>query len=309
MHLNVVSGDILIQNDILWNQETHLLYHKLSRESGGAMKRQFSQWVIAEGSFEPTVFINPILRLPNPPRGMDAELWHRRCGHIGVEALGQLTEATLGVKINGPKTHQCEVCATGKARREISREIPDRIPCGPGRALNCDLHYGLCPSYDGYRYWVLFTYIETKMRFFYPLREKSEVGLAFRKLRAWLKAHFGIEVLLMWCDGEPALWTAEVINEMTFNGTTVYISAASTLTQNGGAEMSGKTTKDKSRVLRLVSGFPEELWSEINRHAVYQANRTPYNKTGKWVTPYQQWWSWVRDNVPAYSHISPRTRG
>jgi hypothetical protein len=56
---------------------------------------------------------------------------------------------------------------------------------------------------------------------------------------------------------------------------TVEPSAAYTQAQNGGAEVSGRIIKNKARAMRSGARFPEYLWVEIYRAAVYLYNRTP----------------------------------
>jgi hypothetical protein len=49
------------------------------------------------------------------------ELWHRRAGHLGAEALEALVWAVQGVRIKEIKTIDCEACSRGKATQHIFR--------------------------------------------------------------------------------------------------------------------------------------------------------------------------------------------
>lgn len=51
--------------------------------------------------------------------------------------------------------------------------------------------------------------------------------------------------------------------------------ATHTPEQNGFAESSSKRICVVARALRIYSGFPEDLWPELVRTAVYLFHRTP----------------------------------
>ena len=71
----------------------------------------------------------------------EADLWHRRLGHPGIEAMRHLEATSIGKSLPGPKQAHCEVCARGKASRDISRQRPRFLPGLPGESWTLDLHY------------------------------------------------------------------------------------------------------------------------------------------------------------------------
>ena len=137
---------------------------------------------------------------------------------VGFEALGELTKAALGARILGPHTHECEVCATGKAQRDISRVAPQNLPNNPGEVMSADLHYPPEPGYNADRYWVLFTCMATGMRFFYSFQKKPGIKAAFKHLRQLLWVQFGIIVKILWCDGEKSLFSKVEVKEIENEG-------------------------------------------------------------------------------------------
>src|SRR5208283_993172 len=55
------------------------------------------------------------------PQSGDALRWHLRLGHPGPQALEHLVNSSLGVRIKGITTVECDTCGTSKAKRKIRR--------------------------------------------------------------------------------------------------------------------------------------------------------------------------------------------
>ena len=78
------------------------------------------------------------LRQPRPVSKGDARLWHLHIGHPGPMSLHHIGTNTVGVKLQGPKTTQCQQCAQAKIKRQISRALPNRISAKPLSELHID---------------------------------------------------------------------------------------------------------------------------------------------------------------------------
>ena len=48
----------------------------------------------------------------------NGNLWHRRLGHIGSDLLSHLARETLGVRLQAPRTAECDDCALAKITRK-----------------------------------------------------------------------------------------------------------------------------------------------------------------------------------------------
>lgn len=198
-HINIVSMMRCRESGIVWNQINDTLITKMGKGIPLARLRvQDDQWIIASRMPQ---MINAVSRRPRPPNRSEADLWHRRFGHMRPEAFEQLTARSLGMKIVGPKSYECEVCATGKAHQQISRVPADNLPEGPGLVLTVDIHCGPgCDlkdgngkgGYNGHKYWILFTCRTTSMRFIYTVKPKDEIRGAFTKLVNFLNVHYNI---------------------------------------------------------------------------------------------------------------------
>jgi GAG-pre-integrase domain len=84
------------------------------------------------------------------PAWASSALWHKRMGHIGPAALSQLGKQTLGVKIRGPSTSQCQDCALAKITRQISRRPDPNKSTRPFHQVHIDWS-DLDEGWDGYQ--------------------------------------------------------------------------------------------------------------------------------------------------------------
>jgi hypothetical protein len=74
---------------------------------------------------------------------------------------------------------------------------------------------------------------------------------------------------------------------------------------NGAAERSGGVIKDKGRSMAASRRISHDLWSEINRTAVYLYNRTPRYKSN-WKTPYEVFHTYlVLQNSKVFEDMKP----
>lgn len=302
MHTNVVAGLTMLSNGYFWNQQAMTMEHKGVRL--GKIRVHANQGILDEKNYHQEPMrdwqVNAISRAPKPPQGGEADLWHRRFGHPGQKAMKLMMEGTQGGTIIGPTTVECEVCAVSKPRRVISRLAPEGRPWGPGASIAFDLDYYPNQCYNGDKYWCIFTCITTNMRFFYSFARKEQSRDALMQFRSFLGLQFGMKMKLLQSDGERSLLTTQVRDELAKDGVLLYESAPSTPSQNGFAERSGQTVKEKARALQQESQLPLDLHNEIFRTSVYLLNRTPMERQGKWVTPYEEWWREIKATVPEY---------
>ena len=70
---------------------------------------------------------------------VDSMRWHQRLGHPGPGSLEHLVNCSLGVKLRGPTTVECDACGVSKIKRQIRRQPRDFFE-GPGERLAIDFH-------------------------------------------------------------------------------------------------------------------------------------------------------------------------
>jgi hypothetical protein len=123
---NLVSLTKLEERGMDWCHRTGEI--RLRGDIIGYTRRIHHQYVIEQDKSSHTILATS-LRKPQKskrpiPSSANSDLWHLRMGHVGPEALAQLGNQTLGVRINGPSTVKCPDCALAKITQQISR-IPD----------------------------------------------------------------------------------------------------------------------------------------------------------------------------------------
>ena len=204
----------------------------------------------------------------------DALRWHYRLGHPGPNALEHLVNCSTGVRLRGPTTVQCEVCAQAKITRQIRRQARPLLE-GPAERLAIDFH-DYQEGLGGYTSVMLITdrYSGLAWDYYLTNRKANTVLTVLQNLFKFLSTQFRTIPKVIECDDEVAR-PKVISNWLLAQGTRIEPSAPNTQAQNGGAERSGGIIKEKSLALGLGSKFQEFLWPEVVRAAVYLYNRTP----------------------------------
>ncbi|KJZ68269.1 hypothetical protein HIM_12340 [Hirsutella minnesotensis 3608] len=266
MPTSIFSARRGIEGGLLWNQLQDTLYLRTTGDTWFNLTDIDDQFGMAS---IPEASANAAKKPQRPEKGGIDQLWHRRLGHPGPEALGHLCQKVLSKRITGPTTCECTVCAQAKPKRIISRKQPLLRPREPGTVFSFDLHPAPTTAYNGQRYYALFTCTTTGMRFYYPMTAKTEVRKICTRFKTMLMTQFEIKLMCLITDGEKALLTKDHVETLEDAGIVLIISAPSTPWQNGHAERSGASHTEKARSLTLDANFPEELWPEIYRTAAY----------------------------------------
>jgi hypothetical protein len=216
----------------------------------------------------------------------EAQKWHLRYGHPGPEALARLQRTAQGVKIRGPTTVQCEACAKSKIKRQISRR-PRQFTQGVGERLAVDFHE-YTQGYEGFKHLMLVTdrWSGLVWDFYLTDRKGKTLVEAFDGLWIYLDTQYRIRPAVIETDNEVMKHDG-IISWAAEKGIRFEPSAPYTQAQNGGAERSGGVIKEKARAIRESAKFPEFLWPEIVKAAVYLHNRTP-TLINHWKSPYER---------------------
>lgn len=216
-----------------------------------------------------------------------ARLWHLRLGHPGPQALEHLVNASRGVKIKGPTTTQCDSCAVSKIKRQVRRE-PRNTGSRPAERLAVDFH-DLPRDPQDRSSVMLITDRWSGYIWDYYLVERTVVTIiaAFRDLFKILARHYQLYPQTVESDNEIQSEGGAINAYLRDMRVLLEPSAPHTQAQNGGAEASGRTIKEKARTMRTGARLPQHLWVEIFKAAVYLYNRTP-RYIHDWRSPYEK---------------------
>jgi len=200
----------------------------------------FSATVINRLSFLRLVFLPPelptvptampALLIPHSPAGsfprvkLDSMLWHRRFGHIGMEA----TKATLtkdyakGIQFEGPFVHDhCIPCLVGKSPQRSYSYQGNRAS-----KIGELLHMDLCGPFPvqaphGEKYFFNILDDKSNWEFTCGLRLKSDAFSHYLKTEAFLERSSAAVVLTVRCGGELELTVGKMGAHFTSKGITL----------------------------------------------------------------------------------------
>ena len=201
--------------------------------------------------------------------------WHQRLGHPGPGSLEHLVNCSLGVKLRGPTTVECDACGVSKIKRQIRRQ-PRYLLEGPGERLAIDFH-DFEKGQGDYTSLMLITdrWAGLIWDFYLQDRTAQSIITALDALFKILEKRYQITPKVVECDNEITKVKPQVRIWLEGKAIKIEPSAPQTQSQNSGAECSGGVIKEKGRAMRASSKFPSFLWPEIIRAAVYLYNRMP----------------------------------
>jgi transposase InsO family protein len=244
-------------------------------------------------------------RQPRAASKADAKLWHLRMGHPGPLSLHHLGLNAMGVKLQGPKTTQCQHCAQAKIKRQISRVPPDRIINKPFNELHIDWT-DFKEARAGFVR-VMFihdAYSGRAFPYFMTTHGEKETLRVLKDFIPWIYAKHKIAVSVIRADNE--LRTKKILNWLRTRGINFEPSAPNTQAQNGIAERSGGVIVEKARAMRISANLPHDLWNEIVNCAVYLRDRTPRESNG-WKSPYEKFYTHLstekQPSKPQLAHL------
>ncbi|MDI6015633.1 GAG-pre-integrase domain-containing protein, partial [Escherichia coli] len=234
----------------------------------------------------------------------DEATWHKRLGHPSDEALRHIEKISNDIKIVHQKRPEkgepkpiCQSCAVSKSKRQISRRTPESRATVPFQRLYIDLLHVKPAGYNQDQWAAHFFCEVTKWHEIDCSMSKSMISNSIINKIRYIERQFGYRVLVIRIDVERSLTTAfrDWVKE---EGITIEHSAEYTPEQNGSAERSGGILTSLSRTIRIEAKFPEEMWPEVIKTAVYIANRLP--------TPSLNWKSPL---LCLMEHLSRNTNG
>lgn len=292
-HTSCISVKRLKQRGVYWNTYTNMLEH--DRQPIYSVKDLHQQFVLEFNEVTVRNLYHPELNcflthrhsaLPRTDSVATADIWHQRFGHCGPRVLEEIGNALTGVKLKGPSTCECEVCAVSKMHKIVSRRPRDRATI-PFQKVHWDLIHHDEEGWNKEWYTSHFQDDCTRFHIVYTTRDKTQATLlsTFEQLYAYVERQFGICIQTFFMDNESGLgrdfdeWAQPL-------GIHVENSAVDTPDQNGAAERAGGVILTKARAMRIGARLPAAAWSELEPMAAHIANRQPCEVLD-WKTPYE----------------------
>ena len=245
---------------------------------------------------------------PAPPYSfprlrLDSMLWHRRFGHIGMDATrAALTkDYVTGVQYDGPILRdRCIACIVGKSPQCSYSTSGNRAT-----KLGELLHMDLCGPYPvqgprGERYFFNILDDKSNFGFTFGLRQKSDAFAHYLATEAFLEHSGSVRVLAIRCGSELELTAGKMRDHLIAKGVVIQRTVPYAHEQNGKSERYIRTMEEGGQALLADSGLPMSFWLDAVLTRQYLCNRLPTSTLPNDVTPFE---SFTNGRKPDLSHL------
>ena len=232
----------------------------------------------------------PPSSLSFPRVKLDSMLWHRRFGHIGMDATrAALTkEYVTGVHLDGSFARDhCISCIVGKSPQKS-------YPFRGNRAENVGdlLHMDLCGPFPvqaprGEKYFYNILDDRSNWGFTFGLRLKSDAFPNYLATEAFLERSKGVVVKTIRCGGELELTAGKMGDHFLSKGIIVQRTVPYAHQQNGKSERYIRTIEEGGQALLADAGLPMSFWLDAMLTRQYLVNRLPTSTLSNNLTPYE----------------------
>ena len=264
-------------------------------------------FISPEATTVPTAM--PAILVPCPPASsfpqlkLDSILWHRRFGHIGMEATkAALTKDYVkGIQFDSPFIHDhCIPCLVGKSPQRSYSYQGNRA----GKVGEL-LHMDLCGPFPvqaphGEKYFFNILDDKSNWGFTYGLRLKNDAFSHYLKTEAFLQRSSAAVVLTVHCGGELELTAGKMGAHLTSKGITLQRTVPYAHQQNGKSERYIRTLEEGGQALLADSGLPMSFWLDAVLTRQYLINRLPTSTLPSNVTPFELI---INTGKPDLSHL------
>ena len=270
----------------------------------------FSATVSNRLSFLNLVFLSPVVPIPPtalpaqavllspdvsssssfPRLRQDSLLWHRRFGHIGMDATRAALMKTYvkGVHFEGPfRRDHCIPCIVGKSPQHSYSHHSHRAS-----KVGELLHMDICGPYPvqsprGDKYFFSILDDKSNWGFTFSLKLKSDALPYYLTTEAFLERSNGVVVLSIRCGGELELTAGRMGSHFSSKGIVVQRTVAYAHQQNGKSERYIRTIEEGGQALLADAGLPMSFWLDAVLTRQYLVNRLPTSTLPENVTPFE----------------------
>lgn len=202
---------------------------------------------------------------------VDVSLWHRRLGHLHLDAVYQLCPESFR-----SDEGRCSTCVEGKLRRNSfpSSDVSVRATA-PLELIHSDVGSVTPTSKGGSKYFVTFIDDYSRYAVVYPMKRKNEVLKKFDEYRRMVENLHSTTIKTLRSDNGGEYVGDDFKQYLTKYGITRQLTVPGTPQQNGIAERYNQTLMDMTRCLLIESGLTKTLWADALDTAAHIRNKCP----------------------------------
>lgn len=232
----------------------------------------------------------------------DAELVHRRFGHIGYSTLAKLAASNNVLNLPPPEALKskkkerkvCGPCVEGRQKR-IHFAPTSSKEASPYTKLHIDIAEFGTKSYGGNRYFAVLVDDCTNFKWVCTTATKSDIANWLKEKLDWFRSQ-GHHVHYVRFDRDAVFMSTDITNYFHQHNIEAQPTSGYTPQENGHAERAIGVLKEITQSLLSDSGMKQQHWGDALWHAAYLLNIT--NSTGG-KTPWEQ----IKGDKPDASHL------
>lgn len=232
-----------------------------------------------------------------------ADLWHKRLAH--TTKLNQIVRGDMvqgipeALKSSTDLTAPCLPCIQAKAPAASFPKSKSKKPTAPLQILHLDTSGRLkVAGTRGERYFVSITDGYSGYKWVLLVQNKAMIPAMLIVLFQELRVQTGRPLLKIRSDRGTEFVNQQILDWCSQEGVKPQTSCSYWHQQNGVAERSIRTLKDRAKAMMFQAGAPKSMWTEAIQHAAYVSNFLPVE--GKQhVTPHEAFWG----EKPDGSHL------
>jgi transposase InsO family protein len=226
-----------------------------------------------------------------------SQLWHRRLGHLGHEALSKLAGSSAITCNNGAHENLYHACQLGRHVRLPFSTLQSRASHNFD-LVHCDLWTSPVSSVSGFKYYLAILDGCSHYLWTFPLHLKSDTFSTIAHFFSFVATQFGTTIKSVQCDNGREFDNSSTRQFFLTHGVVLCMSCPYTSQQNGKAERVLRTINNIIRSHLFQSHLPPPYWVEGLHTATYLFNRQP-SKTLQFFTPHHV----LYGHPPSYSHL------
>ncbi|GAA5913710.1 hypothetical protein JCM5296_000009 [Sporobolomyces johnsonii] len=236
-------------------------------------------------------------------QGASLMTWHRRLGHIGLDAIIELDRRGLvdGLVLSDKKKDDCEACIYAKSKRSPFKALSTPVT-GYLDRLFIDLGFVDHPDHEGRTSYLAIVDQYSTAKWTFPLSSKraTEISEVFSSFKRSIETSSGRKIRRIRSDNGGEFVNSTFSTLLDEAGIVHERTAPYTPEQNGQVERLNGSIMSLVKAMLKDSGLDKSFWSLALTVATFVSNRTPHARLeGK--TAFEV----VTGKKPKIGHLQP----